>query len=537
MSAATNSMADSFARVRSTAPNPWLIALTVAMAAFMEVLDTSIANVALRHIAGSLSAGQDEANWVLTSYLVANAVVLPVSGWLATVIGRKRFYLFCLVTFSTCSLMCGISTSLGMLVFFRLLQGASGAGLVPVAQAILADAFPPAKRGVAFAVYGIAVVFAPAVGPTLGGWITDNFSWHWVFLINVPIGALVMLASLRLVTDSPEEIAERERKLHGGLKIDYVGIALLAIGLGSLQMVLEEGNRNDWFGSRFIIFFAITSAVALFICFFWEILQSEPIVDIELFKSRNFSLANILMFMTGVVLFCTTALMPMFLQTILGYTATLAGTALTPGGFTIVLMMPVVGILIARVDARYLIALGVLLTAFGLYHTTRFTSDIDYSTAMWARIFQSLGLAFLFVPINTAGYVGVPKAKSNEVASLMSLSRNLGGSVGIALTTTMVARRAQYHQSVLTGHLSPYDTPYRVTLQNLIHMFMSKGADAVGAAKQAQGAIYAQLQRQATTLAFNDVFLILSVSFILLLPVIFMMKRNKPGEGGGGMAH
>src|SRR5581483_85298 len=399
------------------AVNPWIIALAVTLATFMEVLDTSIANVALPHIAGSLSAGTDESTWVLTSYLVSNAIVLPLSGWISTIIGRKRFYMTCVAIFTLSSLLCGLSLNLGMLIFFRVLQGIGGGGLQPSEQAILADTFPPAKRGMAFAVYGIAVVMAPAIGPTLGGWITDNYTWRWIFFLNIPVGILSLTLTSRLIQDPP---FLRRRKL-SELKVDYTGLGLIAVGLGALQVVLDKGQRDDWLESNFILFLSLISAAALIFLVLWEWRQKDPVVDLHLFRERTFASANVLMFMLGFALLGSTLLLPLFMQTLLGYTAEQAGLGLSPGGFAIMLLMPLVGFLLSRYDARWLMMFGLCVLSFSLFHMTSFDLQVDFRTVVWARVIQASGLAFLFVPINTAAYSQLPREKNNAASGLMNL--------------------------------------------------------------------------------------------------------------------
>ncbi len=348
--------------------NPWLVAIVVSMATFMEVLDTSIANVSLRHIAGSLAASVDESTWVLTSYLVANAIVLPISGWLATVIGRKRFYMGCVALFTVSSALCGFAPSLPWLIVFRVLQGLGGGGLAPSEQSILADTFRPEQRGLAFALYGVAVVVAPAVGPTLGGWITDNYSWHWIFFINLPVGLLSLALSYYVLVEPPAETAHRRKLLARGLRVDYVGFGLVALGLGSLQVVLDKGERDDWFGSNFIIAFSVISVVALVALVIWELTRDEPIVDLPLLGNRGFAASCLLMFALGFVLFGTTQLLPQMVQEVLGYTATWAGLVITPGGFAVMALMPVVGLLLTKVQARNLIAFGLIVESFSLFN-------------------------------------------------------------------------------------------------------------------------------------------------------------------------
>src|SRR5260221_605985 len=399
--------------------SPWVVAPTVGLAAFMEVLDISIANVALQHIAGSLSASQDESTWVLTSYLVTNAIVLPMSGWLSSTIGRKRYFLGCIVGFSITSLLCGRPRSLWLLILARGLQGITGGGLQPTAQAILADAFPPEKRGQAFAAYGIAVVFAPAIGPTLGGWITDNFHWRWVFLLNVPVGMFLTVLAMRVLTETPEQIARRKARLKAGINLDYVG-------------------------------------------------------------------------------------------------------------FAIMLLMPVVGNLVARVDPRWLIAFGLGVTSFALFRMTSFDLDVDYATVAWARVYQSLGLAFLFIPINTVAFLGLPPEKSNNASAIINMMRNLGGSFGIAIATTLLARRQQYHQSVLVEHVTPYSSQYDQTIQAMQQAFAATTGNAADALQKAQALLYATVQKQAPMLSYIDSFWVMGVSFIALVPLLFLMKKPQP---------
>ncbi|MGD8709132.1 MAG: DHA2 family efflux MFS transporter permease subunit, partial [Ectothiorhodospiraceae bacterium] len=425
--------------------NPWLLAPVVALAAFMEVLDISIANVALQHIAGSLSVSQEESTWILTSYLISNAIVLPISGWLSTLMGRKRFFLGCIAGFSLSSLLCGIAPSLPLLILFRTLQGATGGGLQPASQAILADAFPPRQRGMAFAFYGMAVVFAPAIGPTLGGWITDNASWHWVFLINVPVGIVLFLLTEALVQDSREYTEARKARLADGFSVDYVGLGLLALGLGFLQVVLDRGQQSDWFDSRGIVAMTVVFVLALGGFVVWELRQRHPVVDLHLFRNPNFLFGNILMFLLGFILLGSTVLIPVYVQSMLGYTAMDAGLVISPGGFAVMLAMPIVGRLISHVDARWLIIFGLTVCAAALYHMSGFNTQTDYATIALARVFQAIGLGFLFIPITTVAYVGLPAEKTDNASAIINLSRNLGGSVGISVAITVLARRTQSH--------------------------------------------------------------------------------------------
>ncbi len=509
--------------------NPWIIALTVTLATFMEVLDTSIANVALPHIAGSLSAGQDESTWVLTSYLVSNAIVLPLSGWLSSIVGRKYFYMGCVALFTISSFLCGLAPNLGMLIFFRVLQGAGGGGLQPSEQAILADTFAPAKRGMAFAVYGIAVVMAPAIGPTLGGWITDNFTWRWIFFINIPVGILSLLLTSRLIQDPPYF---RRRKLKE-TRIDYTGLGFVALGLGTLQVVLDKGQREDWFESQFILGLTVISAASLIFVIFWEWHRKDPIIDLHLFRERSFAVSNFLMFMLGFALLGSTLLLPLFMQTLLGYTAERSGLALMPGGFSIMLAMPIVGFLLSRHNPRYLMMFGLSMLSFSLFHMTSFDLNVDFHTVLMARVYQAIGLAFLFVPINTAAYSGLPRDKNNAASGLMNLARNIGGSVGISFVTTGLARRAQVHQGQLVEKLNAANPQFQSALRGMTSIFSGAGAGPGSGTGTAQQHAYAMIQanvfRQSTMLAYIDNFWVLGVVIACLIPCVFLIKKSKPG--------
>src|SRR4051794_29184843 len=534
MTAATTSLPLTPADDRP-AVNPWLIAVVVSMATFMEVLDTSIANVSLRHIAGSLAAGLDESTWVLTSYLVSNAIILPVSGYLSTLFGRKRFYIACVAVFTVSSLLCGLAPSLGWLIVFRVLQGAGGGGLAPSEQAILADTFPPAKRGMAFAVYGIAVVVAPAVGPTLGGWITDHYSWRWIFFINVPVGVISCFLSYTLVPESASEKKERREFFARGAKVDYLGFGLIAVGLGALQIVLDKGQEEDWFGSSFITIFTIVAGVCLVLCVIRELTVDEPVVDLPLLKNRNFLVSNLLMFALGFILFGTTQLIPQFVQELLGYTATDAGLVISPGGFVVMAMMPLVGFLVSRTQPKWLILFGFLMTAASLWHMTGFNTQISYAHAAWARVFQAAGIAFLFVPINTISYAGLPPGKSNNASALLNLFRNLGGSVGISMANTMIARRSQLHQSRLVEHINPFNPAYRRAAEHLGTMFSTRGMAGGTAAgpegsRGAAAVFYRMVGRQAAMLSYIDVFWFMCVSSLVVCGLVLLLRRVKPGE-------
>src|SRR5882724_11470716 len=509
------------------AVNPWIIAIAVTLATFMEVLDTSIANVALPHIAGSLSAGQDESTWVLTSYLVSNAIVLPLSGWLSSIMGRKNFYMSCVALFTISSFLCGLAPDLATLIICRILQGAGGGGLQPSEQAILADTFPPAKRGMAFAVHGMAVVTAPAIGPTLGGWITDNFTWRWIFFINIPVGILSILLTSRLIQDPPYF---KRRKL-SETSIDYVGLGFVALGLGALQIVLDKGQREDWFESNFIIILSVICAASLIFVVIWEWRHKDPIIDLHLFRDRTFGVSNLLMFMLGFALLGSTLMLPLFAQTLLGYTAQQAGLMLMPGGFTIILLLPLVGFLLSKYTPRYLLLLGLCILSFSLFHMTGFDLQIDFRTLATARVIQAAGMAFLFVPINTAAYAFLPRDKNNAASGLMNLARNIGGSVGISVVTTMLDRRTQKHLSDFAGHLTSGSAALTATIQGAARSMMAHGASAAGANRQAYALVQGTVQRQATMLAYLDCFWFLGVAILAMVPMVFLMKKSKPGGG------
>jgi len=509
--------------------NPWLIAFTVMLSTFMQVLDTSVANVALPHIAGDLSAAVDESTWILTSYLVANGIVLPLTGWLSTLFGRKRFYMWSVALFTLASFLCGVSHNLGVLVLFRILQGIGGGALVPISQAILVESFPREKRGMAMAVFGMGVIFAPIIGPTLGGWLTDNYSWHWIFLINIPVGILSLVLTSLLVFDPPYLARKDTRR---GFHLDLFGLGLLSVGLGFLQVVLDKGQREDWFESPFIVWCSILAVVGLVGTLIWELSREDPIVDFRMLQERNFFLSSFAMFMLGFVLYGSTMLLPILLQTLLGYTALLSGLVLSPGGVVTLLTLPLVGRLLYRFEARWLVVWGLLVMSLSLFYMANFSLDIDFRTAMLARVYQSFGFAFLFVPINVMAFHFIPKEKVNNATGLINLARNIGGSVGIALVTTMLARRAQFHQTVLVSHLTPFDARYNAALQGATQTLMIHGSNATQAASQAQGLLYGMLQRQATMLAFVDDFWLMGIAVLVMIPLMFLMKKTKPQKGG-----
>jgi DHA2 family multidrug resistance protein len=509
--------------------NPWLIAVVVALAAFMEVLDTSIANVALPYMAGNLGASNDQSTWVLTSYLVSNAIILPISGWLASTLGRKRFFMSCLGVFTISSLLCGIAPSLGFLLFFRVLQGAGGGGLQPMAQAILADTFPPHQRGLAFALYGITAIMAPTIGPTLGGWITFNYSWRWIFFINLPVGIITWFLVRRFVEDPPY-IAKLKA---AGLKLDYIGIALLTLGIGALQVLLDKGQEDDWFGSRFITTLIVVATVCLISLVIWEWYQKAPIIDVRMFKSFNFASASLMMFMLGIMLFSSLVLMPQFLQTLVGYTSELAGLALSAGGLVLLFEMPIMGQLTTKIQARYLIAFGWLALSIAMFYSTqRIDLQISFSAATWLRIAQVIGLGFLFVPITLVAYIGIAPEKNNAVAGIVNFMRNMGSSVGTSMVTTLIARRSQFHQARLVQDVR-VDNPNLVNSANgLAQHLANSGVGKHEAQITAYAQIYQSLQAQAASLAYIDTFMVLCVGSAIMFCLAFVLKKNDPGGGG-----
>jgi MFS transporter, DHA2 family, multidrug resistance protein len=509
--------------------NPWLIGVVVALAAFMEVLDTSIANVALPYMAGNLGVSNDDSTWVLTSYLVSNAIVLPISGWLAVRFGRKRFFMTCLAVFTVSSILCGLTPSFGLLLAFRVLQGAGGGGLQPMAQAIMADTFPPEKRGLAFALYGITAVVAPTIGPTLGGWITFNYSWRWIFLINFPVGIMTLALVYRLIEDPPY----LSRLKSAGVKLDYIGIAFLAIGVGALQVLLDKGQEDDWFGSHFITTLAIVSSICLVSLVIWEWYSKHPIIEVRLFKNFNYLSSNLMMFTLGIMLFSSLVMMPLFLQTLLGYTAELAGFVLSGGGLVTLLSMPIVGQLTTKVQARFIIAFGWLALAIGMYVSTqRIDLAISFVSASWLRVAQVVGIGFLFVPITLAAYIGMPTEKSNAVAGMVNFMRNIGSSVGTSMVTTLIDRRSEYHQSVLVSHTAHGNQAFQNLIEGSTRLYVHSGMSQPDAQHRAYASVYQAVQAQSATLAYIDTFMVLAVISAIMFVLSFVLRRNDPRAGG-----
>ena len=512
--------------------NPWLIAATVMLATFMEVLDTSVANVSLPHIAGSLSAGVDESTWVLTSYLVSNAIVLPLTGWLSNVFGRKQFYMACVAIFTVSSFLCGLAPSLGALVIFRVIQGAGGGGLQPISQAILVDSFPREKQGMAMAIYGMGVVVAPTIGPTLGGWITDNFTWRWIFFINIPVGILSILMTSLLIKNRAHAVRKK-------LRIDYVGIGLLSVGIGFLQVVLDKGQRDDWFGSDFIVWATIIAVVAIVGMVIWELRQKEPMIDLRLLKERNFAVAVFTMYILGFVLYGTTVLLPILLQTLLGYTAMQSGLVLLPGGVFMMMVMPFVGWLLGKVEARWLVVTGFIITASGLFMMgSHFDLTMGMNTPVVVWIVSRFGVAFLFVPINVIAFYYVSPKKTDDATGLINLARNVGGSMGISFVTTLLDRGAQANQSFLAQHITAMNYRFEAAIQAMAQRFIVGGESATQALQIARHMFYASMQGQAMMLSFLRDFRMMGYFCLGMIPFMFILKKARPGGGRGrGMAH
>jgi len=512
--------------------NPWLIAGAVSLAAFMEVLDTSIANVALPHIAGGLAASNDESTWVLTSYLVSNAIVLPLSGWLVASLGRKRFFLICITFFTASSFLCGIAPSLGFLLLFRVMQGAFGGGLQPMAQSILGDSFAPEKRGLAFSLYGITTICAPAIGPTLGGWITDNYSWRWIFYINVPVGIVALILVYQLIEDPPY-IARLKARLSG---FDFIGFSLLTLGVGALQIVLDKGQEDDWFGSHFITTLVVIAAVGLISLVIWEWFQKQPIVDVRLFKNFNVATTNLMFLMLGAALFSSTVLMPQLLQTLMGYTAQKAGNVLSAGALVVLLVLPLVGKLTTRFQARHIIAFGWMGLAVAMYISSKQVDLLmSFRSATFLRVWQYIPVAFLFVPLTLAGYVGLAPEKTNAAAGLMNFFRNMGQSVGTSAVTTLIARRSQYHQSVLAEYTA--SGRFHSSITALATRLTRSGLSAHAAQQQALGRLYALVQSQAAVLSYVDIYWLLAMGSVIMFVGSFLLKRNEPSKGGRVSVH
>jgi MFS transporter, DHA2 family, multidrug resistance protein len=507
--------------------NPWLIAATVALAAFMEVLDTSIANVALPHIAGDLGASTDQGTWVLTSYLVSNAIILPVGAWASSVIGRRNFFLLCITIFTVASFLCGIAPTLPILLLSRVIQGVGGGGLQPMAQAIMADSFEEKKRGQAFALYGLVAVLAPSLGPTIGGWITDNYSWRWIFYINLPVGILAFFLVSRLVQDPPWIKADRANLK----KLDYLGLGLLTIAMGGMQIMLDKGEENDWFASTFIRIFCFLFIVGMIGLIWWQLRAKNPVMNLRLFQYKNFAICCFLMILVGGVLNAATVLEPQFLQQLMGYTATRAGEALAAGGIALLVVMPMAGVATGKFPARNMAAFGFLCFAGAFYYTsTHFTLTMTFAFASWLRVLQMFAIPFAFIAITTAAYVGLPKEASNQVSGIINFVRNVGGSIFIAVTGAIVTNRSLFHQARLQESMQP-GNPAFVDQVNALTSFFGGTGRGPGPGLMARAAIYQQLNQQAAAQAYQDIYRLLCWMAMGMVLCAFILSKNKRGEG------
>jgi MFS transporter, DHA2 family, multidrug resistance protein len=514
---------------RGTATNPWLIAVLVAGASFMEVLDTTIANVVLPYIAGGMGVSEDEASWVVTTYLVANAIILTASSYLANRLGRKPFFLICLALFTISSWLCGVAWSLQSMLLFRLLQGFAGGGMVPVAQSILADSFPPQKRGQAFAVFGVAVVVAPAVGPTLGGWLADNVSWRWCFLINVPVGLFMTVAIAAILHESDKVAAERRQWLRRSTGFDVIGFALVATFLGALEVVLDRGLEDDWFGSSFISKAAFVCALAFMLMIPWEIRHRQPAVDVRMLATRQFGASFLVMLATGAILLATTQFLPELVQQDFSYTATWAGMVLSPGGIVTMLMMFVVARLSAKVQPKYLIAAGAIFCGLSMYQLTSTYSDLGFWFFADTRMVLGIGLPLIFVPIMAASYVGVPQDRTDQASAMMNMARNTGGSIGISIVSNVLAHREQFHQSRLVESVVPSSTQYQETLHQVTNFFVAQGSSLIEAKGQAIAWIGQQVERQASFLGYMDAFWVLMLISLSAVPLALTLRKIRLG--------
>jgi DHA2 family multidrug resistance protein len=505
----------------------WVVALTVMLPTLIEIIDTSVVNVSLDHIRGSLSAGIDEATWTITSYLVSNAIIIPMTGWLSRVFGRKRYLIFSVALFTTSSLFCGLAWNLMSLVFFRVLQGVGGGALQPLSQSILLETFPRKQHGMAMALFGVGIMFGPIVGPVVGGWITDNWSWHWIFFINIPIGVISIIMILFFIIDPP--YMKRMK-----MKIDYYGLLFLSVGLGCLQIVLDKGQREDWFASGFITWLSLIAVVMLVLFLIVEYFAEHPIVNLKTFRNVSFTTGCLVMFFAFFNLFGSIVLLPIYLQTLMGYTATLAGLVLGPGGLATLIAMPLAGRLVTKVNPKGLLAFGIIVAAYSTHLMSRFNLLADFSAVIWPRIVLGVGMGFLFIPLTTMTMSSVPREDMGNAAAIFNLLRNLGGSFGVAFVTTMVARRAQFHQARLVDHFAPTDGGFQIAANQFSQVLQFKGVSSAAASQAGNATIYGRLLREASMLSFNDAFYLLSVCMALVVPLVFLMRKGR-SEAPAGM--
>ena len=511
--------------------NPWLIAVSVTLAAFMEILDTTIVNVALPHIAGTLAASSDEATYALTSYLVANGIVLTVSGWLSDTIGRKRYFIGCLFMFTVCSFLCGIASSLGQLIIFRLMQGFFGGGLQPNQQAIILDTFPPAKRGAAFGLTAVATIVAPVLGPTLGGYITDTYTWRWIFFVNVPVGIFAVVINMILVEDPPWEKAKQKRKTKG---IDFIGLGLISLGLGCFQVMMDRGEDDNWLGSPFIRILAILAFLGIFGAIAWLLTAKKPIVNLDVFKDKNFAMGCVLIGAMGMILYASSVVIPQFAQQELGYTATISGLILSPGGIVVIVLIPIVGQIMKRVQTRYIVMFGFFVMGSALYYSSGLVPNIDYTTLVYMRSAQTAALGFLFVPISQIAYLTLPMRLRSDGAALFSMFRNVFGSIGISLSTAMITERTQANQAQLSKFMTPFHQPYNTYIADAERTLRSIGRAASSVHDAAVGQLYQTYMKQAAVLAYGNVFLYASAIAFLVVPFCLLISKKTASGGGGG---
>lgn len=501
--------------------NKWLITVTVMLPTIMEIIDTSVANVSLPHMQGSLNAGTDEITWVLTSYLVSNAVVLPMTGWLARLFGRKRFLMTCIVLFTLASLLCGAAPTLAMLILFRVVQGAAGGALIPISQAILMETFPPHQRGLAMAIFGVGAMFGPIVGPALGGWITDNLTWRWIFYINLPIGALALAMCGMFIFD-PEYLRRGAQKM----KIDYPGLLLLTVGMGGLQVVLDKGQQEDWFNSSFIVACSLITVVSLVALVWVELTSEHPVINLRLFKNISFSAGNFIMFVVGFCLYSSITLIPLFLQTLMGYSATDAGMVLAPGGVATLVTMLLIGALMQRLDGRKIVFMGLLIGSVAMFLMQRLSLQAAYGDFVWPRVVLGVGLAMIFVPLTTVTLATIPRQEMGNATGMFNLLRNIGGSVGIALAATLLARREQFYQTVLSAHSAPTNPIWQMKLAGLKQALLARGVALAQADQTALAMLYGALRRQAGALAYNYVFWVIGLAFLSIIPLLLLLKKS-----------
>ncbi|MCP4180915.1 MAG: DHA2 family efflux MFS transporter permease subunit [bacterium] len=505
-----NNYSEQFAK---TLINPWFIACIVILPTAMEVLDTSIANVVLPYIAGNLGVSVDKSSWILTCYLVSNAVILPITGWISDIIGRKKYFLISITIFTIASLMCGLSTSLGELLFFRILQGLGGGGLLPISQAILIESFPEEKRSIGMGIYGMGVILAPILGPVLGGWIADNFAWNWIFLINIPIG-LISITLVYMFIHEPKMQVHKKR-----IKIDYIGLSALAIGISSLQLLLDKGQRFDWFSSNFIIAMTIISVISILFCIYWELKCKNPIIDLRLLKDRNLSISIISMFVIGMVFYAINEALPVFLQTQMGYTAFLSGLVVGVSGIIVLFGMPIAGVLSSKFNQKWLIIIGWSFAIISLYQMTCFNLNITFLDAAWVRSIMGLGTSLIFVPVNSIAFTFIPHEKIEYGTGMINLARNIGGSVGISVINTILARSEQVHQNILVKHISSLNPAFNRTINSM--------QENLGLTlQQSYHVVYSMLQKQSAMLSYINCFHTLMLILIFTIPMFFFLKKG-----------